>query len=75
MNKKEIERQGVKIYFANTKNIEENKYSSVSNSRLFGLTTSASTLQEAKEKVYNAIKGNIDEKLDYRTDIGNIYKH
>ena len=75
MNKKEIERQGVKIYFANTKNIEENKYSSVSNSRLFGLTTSASTLQEAKEKVYNAIKGNIDEKLDYRTDIGNIYEH
>ena len=75
MNKKEIEKQGVKIYFANTKNIEENKYSSVSNSRLFGLTTSASTLQEAKEKVYNAIKGNIDEKLDYRTDIGNIYEH
>ena len=75
MNKKEIEKQGVKIYFANTKNIEENKYSSVSNSRLFGLTTSAKSLQEAKGKVYNAIKGNIDEKLDYRTDIGNIYEH
>ena len=75
MNKKEIEKQGVKIYFANTKNLEGNKYSSVSNSRLFGLTTSAKSLQEAKEKVYNAIKGNIDEKLDYRTDIGNIYEH
>ena len=67
-----IEKQGVKIYFANTKHLEGNKYSSVSNSRLFGLTTSAKSLQEAKGKVYNAIKGNIDEKLDYRTDIGNI---
>lgn len=75
INKKAIEKQGVKIYFANTKHLEDSKYSSVSNSRLFGLTTSAKTLQEAKEKVYNSIKGNIDKKLDYRTDIGNIYKH
>lgn len=75
INREAIEKQGVKIYFANTKHLEGNKYSSVSNSRLFGLTTSAKTLQEAKEKVYNAIKGNIDEKLDYRTDIGNIYEH
>ena len=75
INRDAIENQGVKIYFANTKHLEGNKYSSVSNSRLFGLTTSAKTLQEAKKKVYNAIKGNIDEKLDYRTDIGNIYEH
>ncbi len=75
INKKAIEKQGVKIYFANTKHLEDSKYSSVSNSRLFGLTTSAKTLQEAKEKVYNSIKGNIDKKLDYRTDIGNIYEH
>ncbi len=75
INRDAIENQGVKIYFANTKHLEGNKYSSVSNSRLFGLTTSAKSLQEAKEKVYNAIKGNIDEKLDYRTDIGNIYEH
>ena len=75
LNKEEIEKQGVKIYFANTKNIEKNTYSSVSNSRLFGLTTSAKTLEEAKEKVYNSIKGNLDEKLDYRKDIGNIYEH
>ena len=73
INRDAIEKQGVKIYFANTKHLEGNKYSSVSNSRLFGLTTSAKSLQEAKEKVYNAIKVNIDEKLDYRTDIGNIY--
>ena len=72
---KYIENQGVKIYFANTKNIEGDNYSSVSNSRLFALTTSANTLNEAKEKVYSAIKGNIDEKLDYRKDIGNIYEH
>ena len=75
INTEAIKKQGVKIYFANTKHLENSKYSSVSNSRLFGLTTSAKTLQEAKEKVYNAIKGNIDEKLDYRTDIGNIYEH
>jgi len=75
LNKNEIEKQGVKIYFANTKQIEENKYSSVSNSRLFGLTTTGKTLEEAKQKVYNSIKGNIDEELDYRKDIGNIYEH
>lgn len=71
----EIEKQGVKVYFANTKNIEENKYSSVSNSRLFALTTSANSLEEAKQKVYNSIQGNIDKKLDYRKDIGCIYEH
>lgn len=75
LNKEEIEKQGVKIYFANTKNIEGNTYSSVSNSRLFGLTASGNTLEEAKERVYNSMKGNLDEKLDYRKDIGNIYEH
>jgi len=75
VNKQEIEKQGVKIYFANTKNVEDNTYSSVSNSRLFGLTVEANTLQEAKEKVYNSMEGNLDEKLDYRKDIGNIYEH
>ena len=75
VNKKEIEKQGVKIYFANTKNIEDNTYSSVSNSRLFGLTVEANTLEEAKQKVYNSMEGNLDNKLDYRKDIGNIYEH
>lgn len=75
VNKKEIEKNDVKIYFANTKNVEGNIYSSVSNSRLFALTTCAESLENAKEKVYNSIKGNIDEKLDYRTDIGCIYEH
>ena len=75
LNKDEIEGQGVKIYFANTKNIEGDKYSSVSNSRLFALTTCAEKLEEAKEKIYKSMKGNIDENLDYRKDIGNIYEH
>lgn len=75
LNAEEIKKQGVKIYFANTKKVDKNLYSSVSNSRLFGLTASGKTLEEAKEKVYNSIKGNIDEKLDYRKDIGNIYEH
>ncbi len=75
VNTEEIENKGVKIYFANTKNIDKNLYSSVSNSRLFGLTTFANTLEEAKNRVYDAIKGNIDKELDYRKDIGNIYEH
>jgi phosphoribosylamine--glycine ligase len=75
LNKEEIENQGVKIYFANSKNLEGNIYSSISNSRLFGLTTSGATLEEAKERVYNSMEGNLDEKLDYRNDIGNIYEH
>ena len=75
INKEKIEEQGVKIYFANTKNIDENTYSSVSNSRLFGLTTCANTLEEARKKVYSAIEGNLDKELDYRKDIGNIYEH
>ena len=75
MNKDKIQEQGVKVYFANTKNIEENTYSSVSNSRLFGLTASAETLEEARKRVYDSMNGNLDEKLDYRKDIGNIYEH
>lgn len=75
INRENIEGQGVKIYFANTKEIDKNRFSSVSNSRLFGLTTCANTLEEAKRKVYNAIDGNLDKELDYRKDIGIIYEH
>ncbi|MBO4815411.1 MAG: hypothetical protein J5507_00260 [Clostridia bacterium] len=75
INKDKIEQEGIKIYFANTKSIKENTYSSVSNSRLFGLTTCGTTLEEARKKVYNAIQGNLDKELDYRKDIGNIYEH
>lgn len=74
-NIEEIKKQGIKVYFANAKKIGDNTYSSISNSRLFGLTTSADSLEEAKAKLYNSIKGNLDEKLDYRKDIGNIYEH
>ena len=62
LNRQNIEEQGVKVYFANTKNIEGNTYSSVSNSRLFGLTAEANTLEQAKEKVYNSMEGNLDKK-------------
>jgi len=75
LNRENIEEQGVKVYFANTRNVEGNTYSSVSNSRLFGLTAEGNTLEDAKEKVYNSMEGNLDEKLDYRKDIGNIYEH
>lgn len=70
-----IKEQGIKVYFANAKNIDGNVYSSVSNSRLFGLTTSANTIEEASKKIYKAIEENVDKKLDYRTDIGTMYKH
>ena len=75
LNRQNIEEQGVKVYFANTRNVESATYSSVSNSRLFGLTAEGNTLEEAKEKVYNSMAGNLDKKLDYRKDIGNIYEH
>jgi phosphoribosylamine--glycine ligase len=75
LNRKGIEARGAKIYFANAKNVEGDNYISLSNSRLFGVVTSAKTLQEAKEKAYSAMEGNIDPNLDYRKDIGNIYKH
>jgi len=75
LNRKGIEEKGAKIYFANAKNVNGDTYSSVSNSRLFAVVTSGDTLSEAKEKAYNAMEGNIDENLDYRRDIGNIYKH
>lgn len=74
-NVEDIKKQGIKVYFANAKRIGDKTYSSISNSRLFGLTTSADTLEEAKSKLYNSIKGNLDENLDYRKDIGNIYEH
>ena len=71
----ELKKEGIKIYFANTKNIEGDKFSSVSNSRLFGLTVSSDSIEDAKEKVYKAIENSVDKKLDYRTDIGMIYEH
>ncbi len=75
LNQENIESQGVKIYFASTKQIEGNNYESVGNSRLFAATYVADTMEEAKEKVYNALEGNVDEKLHYRKDIGKIYIH
>lgn len=67
--------KGAKVYFANAKKIGENKYTSVSNSRLFAVVTTGKDLEEAKNIVYSAMEGNIDPILDYRTDIGEIYEH
>lgn len=75
LNIEKIIKNGAKIYFANAKKIEDDTYTSISNSRLFGITTIASTLEDAKQKAYDAIRENIDKKLDYRKDIGSIYKH
>ena len=75
LNKEEIERQGVKIYFASSKQIEGNNYESVGNSRLFAAVYTSDSMEEAKEKVYKALRGNVDEILNYRKDIGNMYVH
>ena len=75
LDKDEIRKKGAKIYFANAKQVGENLYTSVSNSRLFGITTVAEELEDAKKLAYNIIKENVDKELDYRTDIGEIYKH
>ena len=75
LNKKAIEQKGAKVYFANAKQIDEDKYTSVSNSRLFAIVTTASSLEEARDKAYDAINGNVDTILDYRKDIGTIYEH
>lgn len=75
VNKKLIEEKGAKVYFANAKKIGSDTYTSVSNSRLLAIVTTGNSLEEAKDKAYNAINGNVDTKLDYRKDIGIIYKH
>ncbi|MCI8760142.1 MAG: phosphoribosylamine--glycine ligase [Clostridia bacterium] len=67
--------KGAKIYFASSKQVEENRYVSVGTSRLFAVHTSGNTLEEAKQKAYEAMKNNIDSQLDYRNDIGEIYEH
>ena len=75
LNKEEIENKGAKVYFASSKQIDNNKYTSVGTSRLVAVIAIDNTLEDAKKKVYNAIKGNISENLDYRKDIGTIYVH
>lgn len=75
LNKKQIEDKGVKIYFANAKEIGENEYTSVSNSRLFALEKTGDNLEELKKEVYKVIDEEVDQVLDYRKDIGEIYEH
>ena len=75
LNREEIEKQGVKIYFASSKQVEGNNYESVGNSRLFAAVCKANTMEEAREKVYKALNGNVDSILNYRKDIGTMYEH
>ena len=75
LKKEEIEKQGVKIYFSSTKQIEGDNYESVGNSRLFAAVTKDSSMDNAKQRVYKALEENIDQSLHYRKDIGNMYIH
>lgn len=75
LDTKKVLEKGAKIYFASTKQLADNLYTSVGTSRLFAIHTNGSTLEEAKQKAYVAMENNIDTKLDYRKDIGMIYEH
>jgi phosphoribosylamine--glycine ligase len=75
LNKESIENKGVKLYFANAKKIGENRYTSVSNSRLFAIEKTGDDFEKIKNQVYKVIKEEVDRVLDYRTDIGNMYEH
>lgn len=75
LDKNKIREKGVKIYFANAKEIGENEYTSVSNSRLFAIVAVGEKLEELKSKVYSVINEEVDKVLDYRKDIGTIYEH
>lgn len=75
LKKEEIEKQGVKIYFSSTKQIEGENYESVGNSRLFATVAKDKSIEEAKTRVYKALEGNVDSQLHYRKDIGNMYVH
>ena len=75
LNTKEILKKDAKIYFASTKKMEDNQYMSIGTSRLFAIHTNGNTLEEARKKAYSAMENNIDTKLDYRKDIGEIYEH
>ncbi len=56
LNKEEIEKQGVKIYFSSTKSLGGNNYESTGNSRLFAAVTSDKTMENAKKRVYKALE-------------------
>ena len=75
LNKEEIIKKGAKVYFASSKRVQGNSYESVGNSRLVAIVAEDETLEKAKQKVYTAIKGNVDSVLNYRGDIGTIYIH
>ncbi len=75
LRREKIEKQNIKIYFASSKQIEGDNYESVGNSRLFAAVTTDTSMDEAKRRVYKALEGNVDEKLNYRKDIGCIYVH
>ena len=75
LDAKKIKEEGLKLYFANAKKIEENTYTSVSNSRLFAIEATGEDFETIRQKVYKAIEENVDTILDYRKDIGEIYVH
>ena len=67
---------GLKYIFQVLSGGENGNYESVGNSRLFAFVTSDTSMEEAKKRVYDALEKNIDTNiLNYRKDIGEMYKH
>ncbi len=75
LNAERVRSKGVKLYFANSKKIGENRYTSVSNSRLFAIEKTGEDFDTIRKQVYEVIEEEIDNVLDYRKDIGNMYEH
>ncbi|MCI8482179.1 MAG: hypothetical protein HFJ27_03745 [Clostridia bacterium] len=75
LDKNKVTQAGLKLYFANSKQIGEDTYTSVSTSRLFAIANVGDEIEELKKQVYDVIDEAVDKKLDYRKDIGNIYIH
>lgn len=75
LDTKAIKDAGLKLYFANAKQIEGDTYTSVSTSRLFAVSTAGKDMEKLQKKVYDVMDKAVDKKLDYRRDIGKIYVH
>lgn len=75
LNPERVRSKGVKLYFANSKKIGENRYTSVSNSRLFAFEKTGEDFETIQKQVYQVLQEEVDSNLDYRNDIGNMYEH
>jgi phosphoribosylamine--glycine ligase len=70
MDKKAINELGVNIIFASSIKTANNQYQTLKKSRAIAFGTVANTIEEAGERVNQAIEKFVDADLEYRKDIG-----